>query len=185
MSFNMNDLKNSLNNVESISTGKREDYLDWSDYFMATAVLAAQRSKDPVTQVGAVIVNDDKKIVGVGYNGFPQGCSDNDFPWKKDSENSLNNKYMFVVHAEVNAILNKTSADTKGCILYVVLFPCNECAKVIIQSGFKEIVYMSDKYAHMESTIGSKLMFDAAGIKYTKFVPKENKIVIDFTKIDN
>lgn len=184
MSLNLSELKLGLEEMQSGSTGKRSNYIDWAEYFMATAFLAAKRSKDPVTQVGAVIVNDHK-IVGVGYNGFPRGCSDDEFPWTKDSENLLENKYMYVVHAEINAILNKTCADTKGCSMYVALFPCNECAKVIIQSGFKEVVYMSDKYAHKDSTIAAKRMFNANGIKYTQFIPKTNKIIIDFSEIDN
>lgn len=151
---------------------------------MGIAVLAAQRSKDPVTQVGACIVNDEKHIVGVGYNGFPRNCDDDEFPWTKGSDDSLNNKYMYVVHAEVNAILNKNSIDVKGCVLYVALFPCNECAKIIIQSGIKEIIYMSDKYADQPNTIASKRLLDAAKIKYKKYVPKSSSIVVDFSTID-
>lgn len=166
------------------TTGKRKDYIEWHDYFMGTAFLAAKRSKDPVTQVGAVIVNSNKQIVGIGYNGFPRGCSDDEFPWTKIGHNSLEKKQMYVVHAEVNAILNKTCADTRDCTLYVALFPCNECAKIIIQSGFKEIIYLSDKHAHKSSTIASKRMFDAVKIKYSKHVPKEMKIVIDFSEFE-
>lgn len=161
-------------------SGKREDYLEWEDYFMAIACLTAARSKDPATQVGACLVNKDKKVVGVGYNGFPTGIDDNVFPWTKGSENPLENKYMYVCHAEINAILNKISIELKECILYVALFPCNECAKVIIQSGIKEIVYMSDKQAVKNHTIAAKRMFDHVGIKYRQFLPKKSKIVIDF-----
>lgn len=151
---------------------------------MSIAFLAAQRSKDPVTQVGACIVNDEKHIVGIGYNGFPINCSDELFPWTKTSENPLENKYMYVVHAEVNAILNKNSVNVSGCTLYVALFPCNECAKIIIQSRIKEIVYVSDKHADKPQTIAAKMMFDAAQIKYRKFIPKHRRIVIDFDKIE-
>ncbi|XP_055639633.1 deoxycytidylate deaminase [Toxorhynchites rutilus septentrionalis] len=167
-----------------LSEKKRNDYLDWNEYFMATAFLAAKRSKDPNTQVGACIVNDEKKIVGIGYNGFPIGCSDDEFPWGKKSANSLDAKYLYVCHAEMNAILNKNSSDVKQCTMYVALFPCNECAKIIIQSRIKEVIYMSDKHAHKNSTIAAKKMFDAAGVKYWQFQPRNNKIVIDFSEID-
>ncbi|XP_076179731.1 deoxycytidylate deaminase [Ptiloglossa arizonensis] len=164
-------------------TNKRISYIDWDEYFMATAFLSAKRSKDPCTQVGACIVNSDKRIVGIGYNGMPTGCSDDEFPWSKNTSNPLDSKYLYVCHAEVNAILNKISSDVKDCIMYVGLFPCNECAKVIIQSGIKVIVYMLDKASHRIETIASKKMLDAAGIKYRQYIPKNNKIVIDFTEI--
>lgn len=166
-------------------TKKRENYIDWPEYFMATAFLAAKRSKDPSTQVGACIVNEDLKIVGVGYNGFPIGCGDDDFPWGKTSDDRLETKYMYVCHAEVNAVLNKNSADLKNCTIYVALFPCNECAKVIIQSRIKEVVYMSDKHAGKVETIASKQLLNAAGVKYTQFVPKRKQILIDFTEIED
>jgi len=164
-------------------TGKREDYLAWDEFFMGIAFLSAQRSKDPVTQVGACIVNEDKHIVGIGYNGFPINCDDDEFPWTKESDDPLKNKYMFVVHAEVNAILNKNCFDLKGCVLYVALFPCNECAKVIIQSRIREVVYVSDKHAYQPNTIASKRLLDAAKIPYRQFVPK-NTIIVDFSKIN-
>lgn len=151
---------------------------------MAIAFLAAGRSKDPATQVGACIVNSEKKIVGIGYNGLPIGCSDDSFPWTKTSEIDLENKYMYVCHAEINAILNKNSFDVKGCTLYVALFPCNECAKVIIQSKIQEIVYMSDKHSEKSHTIAAKRMFDSVGMKYRQFTPKNKKIVIDFDVIN-
>ncbi|KAJ8919588.1 hypothetical protein NQ315_002210 [Exocentrus adspersus] len=169
---------------------KRAEYIDWQEYFMATAFLAAKRSKDPCSQVGACIVNQENVIVGIGYNGMPKGCHDDEFPWAKQSSNALENKYLYVVcafsvcHAELNAILNKNSADVKNCTLYVALFPCNECAKVIIQSGIKEVVFMSDKHAHKIHTIASKRMLDAAGVKYRQFIPKNKQIVIDFTEIN-
>lgn len=152
---------------------------------MGIAFLAAQRSKDPATQVGACIVNKDKHIVGIGYNGFPMHCSDDEYPWTKDSTNPLENKYAYVCHAEVNAILNKNSIDVKGCSLYVALFPCNECAKIIIQSQIKEVVFFSDKHADKPSTIASKRMLDSAKIVYRQFVPKHKKIVIDFEAIND
>ena len=123
---------------------KREDYLSWDDYFTAVAFLSARRSKDPNTQVGCCIVDSNKCIVGIGYNGFPRGCSDEHLPWARVADSELHKKYPYVVHAEVNAILNKGSKDVKGASLYVALFPCCECAKVIIQAGIKEVVYLSD-----------------------------------------
>lgn len=164
--------------------GKREDYLNWQDYFMATAFLAAKRSKDPAYQVGACIVNNENKIVGIGYNGMPTGCSDDDFPWGKNTPNPLDNKHLYVCHAEMNAILNKNSADVKNCIIYVGLFPCNECAKMIIQSGIREVVYLSDKNALKATNVASKKMFDAAGVKYWQYKPKHGKIEINFSKVD-
>uniref|UniRef100_A0A182WTZ0 Probable deoxycytidylate deaminase n=1 Tax=Anopheles quadriannulatus TaxID=34691 RepID=A0A182WTZ0_ANOQN len=165
-------------------SGKRQDTLDWAECFMAMAFLAAKRSKDPSTQVGACIVNEDNRIVGIGYNGFPKGCSDDEFPWSKTSDNPLETKYLYVCHAEVNAILNKNSTDVRNCTMYVALFPCNECAKIIIQSAIREVVYMSDKHAHKEHTIAAKRMFDAAGVRYTQYKPPHKQIVIDFTEID-
>jgi dCMP deaminase len=165
-------------------SAKRKDYLEWEEYFMGIAFLAAQRSKDPATQVGACIVDDDKKIVAIGYNGLPISCSDDTFPWSKNSDDPLKNKYMYVCHAEVNAILNKNSIDVKGCTLYVALFPCNECSKIIIQSRIKEVVFCSDKHAEKPHTVASKRLLDAAGIKYRQFVPNHRKIVIDFDKIN-
>jgi dCMP deaminase len=144
----------------------RTNYISWDDYFMGVALLSAKRSKDPNTQVGACIVNKDKKIVGIGYNGFPTGISDAEFPWDNVGEH-LETKYPYVVHAEPNAILNATTS-LKDCTLFVTLFPCNECAKLIIQSGIREIVYLDDKYASSESTIASRRMFDAVGLKYRK-----------------
>ncbi|KAK9875901.1 hypothetical protein WA026_009688 [Henosepilachna vigintioctopunctata] len=169
---------------KDLSKSKRENYISWHDYFMATAFLAAKRSKDPCSQVGACIVNDEKKIVGIGYNGMPIGCSDEDFPWSKDSIDDLENKYLYVCHAELNAVLNKNSADVKNCTIYVGLFPCNECAKVIIQAGIKEIIYLSDKHSHKTSTIASKRLLDAANVKYWQYMPQQCQIIIDFSEID-
>ena len=159
---------------------KRIDFIDWDEYFMGIAVLSSKRSKDPGTQVGACIVNQDKKIVGVGYNGFPNGCSDDEFPWNRDGD-FLNSKYAYVCHAELNAILNSTKS-LHGCTIYVDLFPCNECAKSIIQSGIREIVYLSDKYHESESTIASKKLLQSANIKIRQLIPKFDKIILDFTK---
>ena len=142
---------------------KRQDVLSWDEYFMGLAHLSALRSKDPNTQVGACIVSPDKKVVGIGYNGFPRGCSDDEFPWEREG-GVLDTKYAYVVHAELNAILN-SNQDLRGCTVYVSLFPCNECAKAIIQSGISRVVYESDKYAHTETTIVSKKMLEAAGVK--------------------
>lgn len=144
---------------------KRSDYISWDEYFMGVASLSSRRSKDPNTQVGACIVNKEKKIVGTGYNGFPQGCSDDDLPWEREGD-LLDTKYPFVCHAELNAILNSISRDLTGCTLYVDLFPCNECAKAIIQSGIKTVIYRDDKYAATDGVKASKLMFDKAGVEY-------------------
>ena len=145
---------------------KRLDYISWDQYFMGVALLSAKRSKDPNTQVGCCLVSADKKIIGIGYNGFPRTISDDNLPWERTGA-WLNTKYPYVVHAEANAILNSTR-DLKGATLYVSLFPCNECAKVIIQSGIKHIVYMDDKYNGTDGDIASKKMLDAAGISYKK-----------------
>ncbi len=158
---------------------KRENYLSWDEYFMGIALLSAQRSKDPSTQVGACIVNDDKKIVGVGYNGFPMGCNDDELPWEREGA-FLETKYPYVCHAELNAILNSISRDLKGCSIYVALFPCNECAKAIIQSGIKEIVYLSDKYKHTDIVIASKRMLNQAGIVMRKLDLDREDICISF-----
>lgn len=161
-------------------TGKRTDYISWDDYFMGIAVLSSHRSKDPNSQVGACIVDARHKIVGIGYNGFPLGCSDDALPWAREAENRLDTKYPYVCHAELNAILNKIAADITGCRLYVTLFPCNECAKLVIQSGIREIVYLSDKYHDTESGAAARRMFDMAGVVYRPFAAKTPRIVIDF-----
>ena len=145
---------------------KDKNYIVWDEYFMGVAILSSKRSKDPSTKVGACIVNEDKKIVGIGYNGFPHGCSDDEFPWDREGD-YLDCKYPYVVHAEPNAILNST-VSLKNATIYVTLFPCNECAKLVIQSGIKEIVYMDDKYCGTDTDVASKRMLDAAGVKYRK-----------------
>lgn len=150
-------------------------HINWDEYFMGVALLSAKRSKDPNTKVGACIVNEKKRIIGIGYNGFPYGCSDDTFPWSNDKDNCyLDQKYPYVVHAEANAILNSTQS-LDGATIYVSLFPCNECAKLIIQSGIKELVFMSDKYSGTESDSASKRMLDAAGILRRKI----KKIEVD------
>lgn len=148
---------------------KREDYINWDEYFMGVAILASRRSKDPNTQVGACIVNDDNKIMSVGYNGLPRGCSDDEFPWEREGEKDSDTKYPYVCHAELNAILNAGGNDLKGTRIYVALFPCNECAKAIIQCGIKEIIYISDKYKDTDLVQASKRMLQSAGVKLTPF----------------
>lgn len=145
-------------------TGKREDYISWDEYFMGVAYLSAMRSKDPNTQVGACIVSHENKILSMGYNGFPNGCSDDEFPWDREGE-GLNSKYLYSTHSELNAILNYRGGSLEGCRIYVTLFPCNECAKAIIQSGIKELVYDSDKYDGTPSVQASKRMLGSAGVK--------------------
>ncbi len=158
---------------------QRTDYITWDQYFMGIAIMSAERSKDPGTQVGACIVDKDNRILSVGYNGMPMGCEDDIMPWNRDGE-GLNSKYIFVCHAELNAILNyRGGGNLKGARCYVTLFPCNECAKAIIQCGISEIVYMSDKYADTDSTVAAKKMFDMAGVKYRTYENKHKKINIE------
>ncbi len=156
---------------------KRTDHISWDEYFMGIALLSAQRSKDPNTQVGACIVSNENKILSVGYNGMPTGCLDDAMPWGREGAR-LETKYPFVCHAELNAILN-SNFSLKGSKLYVTLFPCNECAKAIIQCGISEIVYLSDKYADSDETKASKMMFDMVGIKYSLYIPAERAITIE------
>lgn len=158
---------------------KREGYINWDEYFMGVAILASQRSKDPSTQVGACIVNDDNKIMSVGYNGFPRGCSDDEFPWERSGDRESSTKYPYVCHAELNAILNAGGNSLKDCRIYVALFPCNECAKAIIQSGIKEVIYISDKYKDTDLVQASKRMLNCAGIKLTRF-ESDKSLTIDF-----
>ena len=157
---------------------KREDYITWDEYFMGIAMLSARRSKDPSTQVGACIVNNRNKIMSVGYNGFPLGCSDDCFPWDRSGD-EYETKYPYVCHAELNAILNNGGSSLEGCKIYVALFPCNECAKAIIQSGIKEVIYLSDKYADTVGVRASKRMFDAAGVKYTQLKTERSSICVN------
>ena len=148
--------------------GKRQDYISWDEYFMGVAMLSAMRSKDPNTQVGACIVSEDNKILSMGYNGFPKGCSDDVFPWAREGE-PFDNKYLYTTHSELNAILNYRGGSLEQAKLYVTLFPCNECAKAIIQAGITTVVYDSDKYADTPAVRASKRMLDAAGVRYYKY----------------
>ena len=157
---------------------KRTDYISWDEYFMGVAKLSGKRSKDPNTQVGACIVSKDNKILSMGYNGLPTGCSDDEFPWAREGD-PLSSKYFYVTHSELNAILNFRGGSLEGAKLYVSLFPCNECAKAIIQSGIKTIVYEKDKYSDTPSVIASKRMLDAAGVRYYKYSPSGRSVVID------
>lgn len=154
---------------------KRDDYITWDEYFMGVAILSGMRSKDPNTQVGACIVSDQNKILSMGYNGFPRGCSDDEFPWAREGE-PLENKYFYSTHSELNAILNYRGGSLEGAKLYVSLFPCNECAKAIIQAGIKTVVYDSDKYFDTPSVIASKRMFDASGVRYYQYTRTNREI---------
>ena len=158
--------------------GKRKDYITWDEYCMGVASLSSNRIKDPSTQVGACVASKENKVLTMGYNGMPIGCSDDDLPWDREGS-AVDTKYLYVCHAEFNAILNATSSLKDGKI-YVTLFPCNECAKAIIQSGIKEVIYISDKYSDSDSVIASKRMFDLCGIKYRKYEGKTPRI--DFVK---
>jgi len=160
-------------------TGKRADYLSWDEYFMAVALLSGLRSKDPNTQVGACVANAQNKIVGVGYNGFPWGCSDDELPWAREG-NYLDTKYPYVCHAELNAVLNSISYDLRDCRLYVALFPCNECTKVIIQAGIREIIYLSDKYKDSDTVKAAKIMLEKSNTNFRRFKPERRSILIDF-----
>lgn len=159
---------------------KRNDYISWDDYFMGVALLASQRSKDPNTQVGACIVSGENScygknvIISTGYNGFPVGCSDDEYPWEREG-NVNDTKYPFVVHAELNAILNAHGKSLLGTRIYVALFPCNECAKAIIQSGIKEIIYLSDKYKNTLENDASKHLLDTCNVNYRKLSPIHEK----------
>ena len=161
-----------------LMSGKRTDYLTWDEYFMGVAMLSGMRSKDPNTQVGCCIVSQDNKILSMGYNGFPLGCSDDEFPWAREGE-PLDTKYLYVTHSELNAILNYRGGSLEGSKLYVTLFPCNECAKAIIQAGIKTIVYKEDKYPDSPSVRASKRMLNAAGVRYYQYEITGRKIEID------
>ncbi len=156
---------------------KRCDYISWDEYFMGVALLAARRSKDPSTQVGCCIVDQRNIILSTGYNGFPYGCSDDEYPWAREGEET---KYPFVVHSELNAILNSNGKSLENAKLYVSLFPCNECAKAIIQSGIREVIYLSDKYAGTPATLASKRMFNSAGVVFRQLSTPLKKIELDF-----
>ncbi len=142
---------------------KRTDYLSWDEYFMGIAMLSAKRSKDPNTSVGACIVSQDNRILSVGYNGMPKGCSDDEYPWDREGD-ELETKYFYVCHAELNAILNYTGTNMRGAKVYTTLFPCNECTKALIQAGISEVIYFSDKYNQTKANIAAKRMFASAGV---------------------
>ena len=157
---------------------KREDYLSWDEYFMGIAFLSGMRSKDPSTQVGACIIDEDKKIIGIGYKGFPMGSSDDTMPWGREGD-FLETKYPYVVHAELNAILNSIKS-LKNSTIYVTHFPCNECAKAIVQSGIKKVVYFSDKHKDLETTKASKKILENANVEISHINLDKEKIVINF-----
>lgn len=159
-------------------TFKRQDYINWDEYFMGVAKLASLRSKDPNSQVGACIVNPENKILSMGYNGFPIGCSDDEFPWAREGD-TLNTKYAYVTHSELNAILNYRGGSLEGCKIYVTLFPCNECAKAIIQAGIKTVIYADNKYDGTPSVEASKKLMTAAGVKFELYKPTGRKITLE------
>lgn len=157
---------------------KRQDYLNWDSYFMGIALLSSMRSKDPSTSVGACIVSEDNKILSLGYNGMPIGCSDDEYPWEREG-NPLDTKYLYVCHAELNALLNYSGTNMKGAKVYTTLFPCNECTKALIQSGIKEVIYMSDKYADTDSVIAAKRMMDSVGIVYRPYEKCDKNVLLE------
>lgn len=157
---------------------KRKDYISWDEYFMGIAKLSGMRSKDPNSQVGACLVSEENKILSVGYNGFPRGCSDDEYPWEREGD-PLDTKYVYVVHSELNAILNYRGGSLEGAKLYVSLFPCNECAKAIIQAGIKKIIYDCDKYASTFGVVASKKMLESAGVICEKYEPEGRSINIE------
>ena len=170
----------------------RKDYISWDSYFMSIAKLSALRSKDPSTQVGACIVSNDNRILSIGYNGAPNGFNDENFPWGREGEN-LNTKYPYVCHAEMNAILNYRGSkkDLENAKIYVDLFPCNECAKIIIQSGIKEVIYLNDLFKDKDGNLletdsvkASKLMFNECGVKYYPVNIKNEEILVELKKVN-
>ena len=162
---------------------KRQGYISWDEYFMGIALLSGCRSKDPGTQVGACIVNKQNKIVGTGYNGLPIGCHDDQFPWDKQGD-FLDTKYPYVCHAELNAILNNIGMNLQGCKIYTALFPCNECAKAIIQAGITEVVYLSDKYNGQDSAVASRRMLETAGVTCRKVITSLEGLTLSFRESD-
>jgi dCMP deaminase len=165
-------------------TTKRADYISWDEYFMGVADMSGRRSKDPNTQVGACIVSEDNKIMSMGYNGFPKGCSDDEFPWSRENaagseDDPYSTKYLYVTHSELNAILNYRGGSLEGSKLYVTLFPCNECAKAIIQAGIRTVIYKEDKYQDSPSVRASKRMLNAAGVRYYQYEKTGRTIKIE------
>lgn len=159
-------------------SAKRNGYITWDEYFMGVAKLSAMRSKDPSTQVGACIVSEDNKILSMGYNGFPKGCSDDEFPWGKGESDPYDEKYYYVTHSELNAILNYRGGSLEGSKLYVTLFPCNECAKAIIQSGIRTIIYADDKYGDTAAVRASKRMLVSAGVELKPYEPTGRRLEV-------
>ncbi|XP_002318729.1 uncharacterized protein LOC7484473 isoform X2 [Populus trichocarpa] len=176
------DVSKKCSSQSPFDPSKRKEYLSWDDYFMAIALLSAERSKDPNRQVGACLVSKNGIILGIGYNGFPRGCSDDDLPWAKKSKSGdpLETKYPYVCHAEVNAILNTNHASAVGQRLYVTMFPCNECAKIIILSGVSEVIYFIEKNNSDMAYIASHKLLSMAGIKFRKHQPQTDQISIKF-----
>ncbi len=156
---------------------KREEYISWDEYFMGIALLSAQRSKDNSTQVGACIVSPQRKILSLGYNGMPTGCNDDEMPWGRTG-NPLDTKYLYVCHAELNAILNADIGSLRGATVYVTLFPCNECAKAIIQTGIAEVVYLDDKYHDTDGTRASRRMLEMTGVKCRAYEPTGRQLTL-------
>ncbi len=160
---------------------KRNDYIDWDQYFMSVACVSAERSKDPNTVVGACIAGTDNRIISTGYNGFPRGCSDDEYPWDREAESELGTKYMYCVHAELNAILNGAGSNMQGARLYTTLFPCNECAKAIIQVGISEVIYLENKYYKESFVKASMRMLDSAKVIYRQYKAIDNDMVLRIT----
>lgn len=154
---------------------KREDYISWDTYFMGIAMLSAMRSKDPSTAVGACIVGEDNRILSLGYNGMPFGCSDDEYPWEREGS-PMDTKYLYVCHAELNALLNNRGSNMKGAKVYTTLFPCNECTKALIQAGIKEVIYLSDKYSQSDSVRAAKKMMYSAEILFREYEPTGQEI---------
>ena len=163
---------------ESLLGKKRDNYLSWDEFFMGISKLSAGRSKDPNTQVGACIVSEDNRILSIGYNGAPNNFDDDKFPWNREGK-PTETKYMYVCHAEANAINNYLGSrkDLRGARIYVDLFPCNECAKQIIQAGIKEVVYLSDKYNGTDGNLVSKYLFDSCGVTYREMEKEHQKVL--------
>lgn len=168
--------------AKSKNVSKREDYISWDEYFMGVSILSGKRSKDPSTQVGACIIDEEKKIIATGYNGAPRGIDDEDFPWAREGD-FLETKYAYVCHAELNAILNATRESLRNCTIYVALFPCNECAKSIIQSGIKKVVYLSDKYMDVPAFIASRRILNMAKVELVHMKPSKDFLKLDFTTV--
>ncbi|KAF8367004.1 hypothetical protein PRIPAC_84833, partial [Pristionchus pacificus] len=173
-------MASSSNGASSTQSEAREGYLEWDEYFMGIAILTGQRSKDPNTQVGCVLVDSRYRVVAAGYNGMPWGCPDSLMPWGKDNDDPLQDKNTYVCHAEMNAVMNKNCVDLEGCRLYTTLFPCNECAKIVVQSRVKEVIYLADRESWKMDA--SKRLFDTVGITYSQFKPKRDTVTIDYTK---